>query len=59
MRKSVIPKLLGLILLFASVSLLIWGYYPQQEENLTLQIPGIGQQNLNWTSSLRTGDAGF
>jgi hypothetical protein len=59
MRKSVIPKLLGLILLFASVSLLIWGYYPQQEENLTLEIPGIGQQSLNWTSSFRTGDAGF
>lgn len=59
MRKSVIPKFLGLILLFASVSLLIWGYYPQQEENLTLEIPGIGQQSLNWTSSFRTGDAGF
>jgi len=59
MRKSVIPKLLGLILLIASVSLLIWGYYPQQEENLTLQIPGIGQQRLNWTASFRAGDVGL
>jgi len=58
MRKSVIPKLLGLILLIASVSLLIWGYYPQQEENLTLQIPGIGQQSLSWTASFRAGDFG-
>jgi hypothetical protein len=59
MRKSVIPKLLGLILLIASVSLLIWGYYPQHEENLTLRIPGIGQQSLNWTSSFRAGDVGL
>lgn len=59
MRKSAIPILLGLILLIASVSLLVWGYYPQQEENLTLQIPGIGQQSLNWSSSLRAGDVGF
>ena len=59
MRKSAIPILFGLILLIASVSLLIWGYYPQQEENLTLQIPGIGQQSLNWTASLRAGDVGL
>ncbi len=59
MRKSAIPILLGLILLIASVLLLVWGYYPQQEENLTLQIPGIGQQSLNWSSSLRAGDVGF
>jgi hypothetical protein len=59
MRKSANPILLGLILLIASVSLLVWGYYPQQEENLTLQIPGIGQQSLNWSSSLRAGDVGF
>jgi hypothetical protein len=59
MRKSANPILLGLILLIASVSLLVWGYYPQQEENLTLQIPGIGQQSLNWSSSLLAGDVGF
>jgi hypothetical protein len=59
MRKSAIPILLGMILLIASVSLLVWGYYPQQEENLNLQIPGIGQQSLNWTASLRAGDVGL
>ncbi len=59
MRKSAIPILLGMILLIASVSILVWGYYPQQEENLNLQIPGIGQQSLNWTASLRAGDVGL
>ena len=59
MRKSAILKILGVIILIASVSLLVWGYSPQKIENLTLHIPGIGQQSLDWTAGLRAGDAGI
>jgi len=58
-RKSAIQISLWLVLLIVSISLLVWGYYPQQEKVLTLQIPGIGQQSLNWTTGLRAGDGGL
>ncbi len=59
MRRLANLHLLTFALLFVSMPLLVWGYYPSQIEHKSLRIPGVGQQNLTWTSRIRAGEKGF
>jgi len=58
MRRLTILHILAFIILTASLIFLVWGYYPSSEETKKLRVPGIGQQNLAWTSRIRRGETG-
>lgn len=58
MRRPAITHFIGIVLFFVSVSFLVWGFYPQRHETQILRIPGFGQQNLMWTSRIRSGETG-
>lgn len=50
--------MLGLFIIFTSLTFLVWSMYPLPQERKSLQVPGIGQLNLTWPSRIRKGDVG-
>lgn len=58
MHKSALISSPGAITLILGLLLLLWGFFPQQESQKSIEIPGFGVQNIYWTPSIRFGDKG-
>jgi hypothetical protein len=58
MRRTIFQYIPGILILFFSVILLFWGFYPPRESQRKIPIPGLGEQIIIWTPKLRAGDGG-
>lgn len=59
MPRLIIRHVLAFIILAGSLIFLVWGNFPPSEETQELRVPGLGQQQLVWTSRIRAGETGI